>query len=229
MNALYKKYIHLVFLALFACGESTVELSTDRLGYHYFPLDVGDFRIYDVEESRFTVLGEEQLSYELKEYVADSGLNASDNLYYILHRSTRINDTDSWNLDSIWTAQKTTSIGILFENNRPFVKMSFPDAQGIFWDGNSMNTNGNETYQYELDIADTILFDTPFEKIVKVVQNDRSDAIGVNDRAEFFAPNVGLILKTSTVLNYCQADCKEINEIQSGRTYKMTLKSYGKE
>ncbi|MEP3389351.1 MAG: hypothetical protein ABJO02_14250 [Reichenbachiella sp.] len=226
------RYSLILFLAsfLFSCSESEVTLDTDRLGLHYFPLEVGDYRIYDVEESIYSVLGVTTENYELKEYVADSGLNASNNLQYIIHRSTRLNDAEQWQLDSIWTAQKSTSIAVLTENNVPFVKMSFPIEHQIEWNGNSLNSLTDETYWYNTQLPDTTLLDSLYQDIVQVVQNDRGeDILGLENRSEIFAPNVGLIIKESVILKYCQVECSTEKEIQSGRALTMTLKSYGKE
>lgn len=215
---------------LFSCSESEVILDTDRLGLHYFPLEVGDYRIYDVEESNYSVLGVTTENYQLKEFVADSNLNASNNLQYIIHRSTRLNETEPWQLDSIWTAQKSTSIAVLTENNVPFVKLSFPIEHQVQWNGNSLNSLAEENYWYNTQIPDTTLLDSLYQDIVQVVQNDRGeDFLGLENRSETFAPHVGMIIKESVILKYCQTECATEKEIESGRELVMILKEYGKE
>ena len=68
------------------------------------------------------------------------------------------------------------------------------------------------------------------ENVIKVIQSDRGeDFLGIHNKSETFAPNVGLLIKESEILNYCQTDCTEEKEIQSGRTLVMALKEYGKE
>ncbi|MEO9802061.1 MAG: hypothetical protein ABJF04_02385 [Reichenbachiella sp.] len=213
-----------------SCSESEVTSDTDRLGLNYFPLEVGDYRVYDVVETKYSVLGVTEEIYELKESVVDSNLNASNNLQYIIHRSTRANSTESWHLDSTWTAQKSTSIAVLTENNVPFVKLSFPIEHKLEWDGNRLNTRASETYWYDTEIPDTTLSDMVYQNIVKVIQSDRGeDFLGLENRSETFAPDAGLIIKESTILKYCQTDCNAEKEIQSGREIVMTLKEYGKE
>lgn len=215
---------------LASCSESDIVSDTDRLGLNYFPLEVGNYRIYDVLETKYTVLGVTTANYELKESVADSNYNAGNNLQYIIHRSTRTSDTENWHLDSIWTSQISTSVAVLNENNVPFVKLSFPIENKLEWDGNRLNTLDTENYRYDTELADTVLSEIPYQNIVKVIQNDRGeDFLGLVDRSEIFAPNVGMIIKESTILNYCQTDCKTEKEIQSGRVLMMTLKTYGKE
>ena len=213
-----------------SCSDSQIELDTDRLGLHYFPLEVGNYRIYEVEESIYSVLGVTTENYELKEFVADSNLNASNNLQYIIHRSTRANETESWHLDSIWTAQKSTNLAVLTENNVPFVKLSFPIEHELEWDGNSLNSLADEIYWYNTQLPDTTILDSLYQDVVQVVQSDRGeDFLGLENRSEIFAPNVGMIIKESVILKYCQAECSAEKEIESGRELVMTLKTYGKE
>lgn len=213
-----------------SCNESELPVDTDRLGLHYFPLEVGNYRIYDVVETKYTVLETTTSNYELKESVADSIYNSGGNLQYIIHRSTRANDTEAWQLDSIWTAQKSTQIAVLTENNVPFVKLSFPISHELEWDGNSQNTLASELYWYNTELPDTTLHEVLYQDVVKVVQNDSGeDFLGFDNKYEIYAPHVGMILKESVVLKYCQTDCATEKEIQSGRDLVMTLKAYGKD
>ncbi len=108
--------------------------------------------------------------------------------------------------------------------------MSFPIEHQLEWDGNSQNSLASEIYWYNTALPDTTLFEMLYQDIVQVVQNDQGeDFLGVENRSETFAPNVGLIIKESTILKYCQIECDTEKEIQSGREIVMTLKEYGKE
>lgn len=217
-------------VGLWSCAESDLPSDTDRLGLNYFPVEVGGYRIYDVTETKYSVLGVTTEVYELRESVADSNLNAGNNLQYIIHRSTRPNDTEAWQLDSVWTATISTDIAVLTENNIPFVKLSFPIEHLQEWDGNRLNTLESEIYWYNTELPDTTLATFVFQDIITVVQNDRGeDFLGFEFRSETYAPDVGLIIKESSVLEYCQTDCSGEKDIQSGREIVMTIKSYGKE
>ena len=223
-------WFFLVLFGLVSCSETDISNNTDRLGYHYFPLEVGNYRIYDVKEIKYTVLNVETSFYELKESIVDSFLNTSNNLQFVVHRSTRANSSESWVLDSIWTARRTADVAILTENNIAHAKLSFPIEQGKVWDGNSYNSKSAEFYVYELLAQDTTLADTVFEGVVRVIQNDKGeDPLGIQNHSELYAPNVGLIAKESISINYCQTDCESEKDIQSGREYVMSIKAYGKE
>lgn len=236
---LYKLiYIFSICIFFSACSESEIQLDTDRLGMHYFPLEVGDYRVYDVVETQYTVLGVTSETYELKEAVADSGLNAANNLQYIIHRSTRLDDTEQWHLDSVWTARRNTSYAVLVENNVPLIKLSFPIVHDSTWNGNALNSQIFDEYRFDTTINDTTIADNEYQNLVQVIQNDRfEDILGLTEKYETYAPNIGLLIKESTVLRYCTEEdsngnnvlCDNIAQIESGREITMTLKEYGKE
>ncbi|MEO9966972.1 MAG: hypothetical protein ABJF11_14335 [Reichenbachiella sp.] len=232
------RFFFICLWSITSCSESEIAIDTDRLGLHYFPLEVGDYRIYDVVEKNYSVLGVTEEVYELKESIEDSSLNASNNLQYIVHRSTRIDDTESWHLDSIWTARKSTELAILTENNVSLLKLTFPIVHDSTWDGNALNSLSIDTYRYDTMISDSTLAGEELQNLVKVVQNDRfEDVLGLNERSETYAPDIGLVIKESSILKYCTEQdednrtqlCDNVIQIESGREIVMTLKEYGKE
>lgn len=222
-----------ILAIIFFCEgcKSDVDLDTDRIGLNYFPLEVGLYRVYDVIETNYTVLDVKKEHYQLKESVADSGINASGNLTYMIHRSTRLNDMSSWQLDSVWTAQKNTSTAVLTENNVPFVKLSFPVENLVSWDGNRLNSLENETYFYDTNIPDSTIAEITYQQLVKVVQNElEEDFLGLDHRFETYAADIGMVFKESVVLKYCQSECgEEEKKIDAGRSIVMTISSYGKD
>ena len=57
-NRSYFLHIWTLFLMVFvlgACSEKNITLDQDRLGLEYFPLEVGQYRIYDVNEILYTI------------------------------------------------------------------------------------------------------------------------------------------------------------------------------
>lgn len=231
-------YICSIVLLISACAESELDPDTDRLGLQYFPLEVGSYRIYDVVEKNYTVLGVTTDIYELKESVADSNVNAGNNLQYIIHRSTRANDTEQWKLDSVWTAQINTSYAVLVENNLPLMKLTFPIVHDSTWNGNALNSQSFDEYRFDTSLNDTIIAENEFQNLVGVIQQDRfEDILGLTEKSEIYAPDVGLLIKESTELRYCTEQdsngntilCDNIVQIEAGREITMTLKEYGKE
>lgn len=221
----------LVFL-LGACSDTTIEPDLSRVGYDYFPLVVGQYVIYNVEAIDYDILGNVDSSYyELKVEVVDSFRNQAGAFSYILHRSTRENDEQPWQFSSAWSSYKTSNIAVLIEENVPYLKLTFPIENKRQWDGNSLNTN--EVDEYEYDGTDQ-LYVTPdndsIQQVLRVVQNDNQDTIIQQDkRIEMYAKNIGLVYKEALRYDYCaETSCIGLQQIESGHYYKQELVSYGK-
>lgn len=226
-------WLILVFSALMfllACGEKTISPDDNRLGLEYYPLETGQYRIYDVDEILYSISSFDTLQYQLRESVVNAFENAEGTTTYTIHREKRNNDQDQWELDSVWTARKTSTLAISVENNVSLIKMVFPINNGLSWDSNKFNQSGEKRFSYDLNLADTTLANEKMTDLVKVIQSEiEENIVNRDERYEIFAPNVGLIVKHGIRLSFCTVDCPVQKTIESGRFIQQTLFSYGKE
>jgi len=219
----------LLLIAILACTESTVTPDPNRLGLNYFPLEVGSFRVYDVEEINYTVLAVDTFNYQLREIVSRKAVDITGDSVFIIYRESRSDELEAWQLDSVWTARLTGTAAVMVENNVSFLKMVFPIRNDSTWDGNSLNVKSPEFYRYDTFFPDTVLNDTTYMDLVKVIQSDQGeDFLGRDDRMEIYVQDIGLLIKESVVLKFCQMDCAEEKEIEAGRIWRQTLTSHGK-
>lgn len=202
-----------------------------RLGFSFYPLQSGQYNIYEVEKTDYKITGEVEITnYLLKEAVVDSFLNESNTYTYVLHRSIKVNDSD-WKLDSVWSARRTSHQAIVVENNIPFVKLIFPFKESAIWDGNSLNTLEEELYIMENVNQALTLNNQTFDKAVTIIQKDNQDSIiFLERRKEIYAQDAGLIYKESAAIKYCaQVHCIGKYQIDSGTLYKQTILESGKD
>jgi len=223
--------IFIFFLSL-SCNTSEIEPDPTRVGFNFFPLRVGDFRIYQVEEIDFSIFGDIDTNrFQLKEAVIDSFLNQTNEISYILQRLTRVNENQPWVSDSVWTARINQSQAIVVENNEPFIKLVFPVEEGKIWDGNKLN--GRNVDEYEMKaLFETLSLETGIiESSVTIIQNDNQDSIIMRDkRIEAYGINIGLVYKEIVNLQFCSAtDCIGLGIIEQGRKLKQSIIDYGKE
>jgi hypothetical protein len=213
-----------------ACSEKNITLDQDRLGLEYFPLEVGQYRIYDVDEIIYNISSFDTLKYELRESVVDSFENSEGSTTYTIRREKRLNDQVAWDLDSVWSARKTNSIAISVENNISLVKMVFPVENGTSWDGNIFNSSGERLFTYDLNVAPITIGSDEFTDLVKVIQSDIPENIVNQDqRFEIYATGIGLVGKNGIMLTFCTVDCPDQKTIIAGRFIDQRLKSYGQE
>jgi len=223
-------------LFLWDC-TSDIEPDPSSIGIDHFPLEIGDFRVYEMETVKFTFSGAADSSvFQLKESVVDSFENQEGGTTFVLNRFSRDNSSDPWVLDSAWSARSNNFRAIVVENNEPYVKLVFPAEENKEWNGNSLNARDEDEYLME-DVFQEFTLEAPdslnefFANTITVVQNDFDDKITRTDiRKEVYALDIGLIYKETTILSFCSdPNCLGQEIIESGRYLKQTLIDFGKE
>src|SRR5690606_9818541 len=96
---------------------------------------------------------------------------------FVIHRSTRADDTEAWEPLDTWSVRSDDERVVVSEGNVPFVKLIFPVAAQVRWDGNAFNALGADEYLITSvdQIAD--VDGTTFEHTVTVEQEHNLDAV----------------------------------------------------
>ena len=225
-----------LFLLLLVAGLGCNNLlppEPDRLGYQYFPLTLGEFRIYRVKVINYNLDGTtDTLNYQLKEVVADTSTLGTE-ISYRLDRFRRTDATQPWVIDSVWSARVNTYQAIVVENNIPIIKLSFPLMENRRWDGNAMNALDfdefkikNLDFTYQMDGTD-------YPNSLEMFMDDLLDPNKItNDdfHLEIFSKGIGLIHKLDTVKQYCNpGKCQETGVIEQGKVVDQKLLQIGNE
>ena len=227
-----KKYISLViFVLLFWQCSEIRQVDPLSLGSQYFPLKVGDYRIYNVSGVRYINIQDSiEYAYQLKESVIDSFTNLESGISFTIQREKRNSELDTWAIDSIWTARKTERTAIMVENNMPIIKLSFPIGDSVSWDGNRLNDQPFDEYKMVNINTSFSNESTSYNNTLTVVQEDLSDPFVQNNlEREIYAENIGLIFKDITRILYAQNEYYGLQKINSGIKYYQSLTEYGKE
>lgn len=202
-------------------------------GESYFPLQKGFYQRYDVNQVKYVLGVPETLNYELKVQVADSFATQNGDYTYVLYRSKRSSNETSWTYIDTWSATRSDRQVVMQEENVPYVKLTFPVAEGITWNGNLFNTTAEETYSLQEFNRPQTIGGTVYDDCVTVMQSDNNDFIVFLDqRKEVYARNAGLVFKQTTQLHYCtdtNAGCLGQQIVDEGIIYTQTLKEYGVE
>jgi len=225
------RFLLLILIIITACDDGDQAHRTDS-GENYFPLRVGFYQRYQVDEIRYSEVAEpETLRYELKQAVVDSFRNTTGNTTYVIHRSTRADENAPWEFLETWSARKDDEHAVFVEKNTTYQKLTFPLKKGAVWNGNEFNDLANDQYEVtDYDVASEIN-GTTFDKTLVVEQEFNPDNIVYTDlRTEVYARDAGLVKKETTQLVYCQLPTCLGNEIiESGIVYKLEIIEYGME
>ena len=217
----------LLSFVIFMSCEDAQEPSLDRVGLNYYPLEVGNSWVYDVLEVNITLLNQDTLLYDLRETVVDSFTNQSGEPTFILQREKDFRDGGGFQQDSIWSVRKTENSVVVNENNIGLLKLVFPLVDGAEWDGNSFNGGNNRDFSLNFISTDTTVQTNTFSEVIRLVLDDiPNNLTGIDQKYEFYAPDVGLISKDYTTLEYCTRDCTGEFVVEGGRVLKQSLISY---
>lgn len=213
-----------------SCSNDEIGPDEDRVGFSYYPLKVGDWRIYQVNQSDYRIIGDTiEKAFLLREEIVDAFLNAEGDSTYVLHRSVFNTVSDQFELDSVWSVRRTSNHVIVVENNTPYVKLGFPIKDGLSWDGNVLNTLDEETFTMDELGEELTVGDMIFENTLRVVESDiRDTIIRFDQRYDYYSLRVGLVKKRSLILNYCSTvDCLGQGIVESGLDYEQEIVDYG--
>jgi len=213
------------------CSDNVIPDQETRLGFQFFPLEQGLFRIYDVQRVDFTLVGRDTSHFQLKEVVVDSFLNVENDFTYIINREVREDSTFAWELDSVWTARRTEIFAVSVENNVSFIKLVFPVKDSVEWDANSLSARESSLFRFKDAFQSYTLGENIFDNSVTVVLSESQDNLIVRDeRTEVYAEGVGLVYRDYTTLNFCaREDCLGQGIIESGQVLRLNIVEYGKE
>lgn len=226
-------YIILITSAVIACDSETVEPDETRLGADFYPLQVGNYSIFEVENIDYKITGEVMASsFQLKTQVIDSFVNQAGSLSYKIHYYKRESVSEPWKFLHAWTARKNENQAILVEDNIPFLKISFPVSDNKIWDGNVLNTLPQDDY-----VLDSLLsrYITPAQDTIAntltVIQGNNEDfTVELVRRYEIYGLHIGLVYKEDILLQYCtNTDCLGQEKVESGHEYRQYLVESGRE
>ena len=189
----------LIIITLSFC----IACSADRIGpnknhgVEYFPLQTGNFKIYEVNQTVHELGIPSITNFRMKESVVDSFANQSGGYTYTIHRRIWNNAQQAWNLLEVWSARRTDTEAVLAEGNTNFLKLKFPLISEKKWDGNLYNTMDEEIYTADsINIPYIIDEQTSIDNTITIVQKNNLDKIVETDyRIEKYAPEIGLIYR----------------------------------
>ncbi|MHC2991357.1 hypothetical protein OB13_07100, partial [Pontibacter sp. HJ8] len=145
-----KALLLLVVLAGFMAGCENKYKDPDptAMGYDYFPLEVGNYRIYEVTDIRFRSNEGDTNRFQMRERVDTSFYDQTNQLVYKIVRSVRAGEIQSWVDDSVMVVAKTDKMVLQTQDNNKYVKLVFPVKEGASWVGDAYNnrtTGGTST------------------------------------------------------------------------------------
>ncbi|MCC9135287.1 hypothetical protein ACFSKU_11855 [Pontibacter silvestris] len=218
------------------CTESSIEPDPQFFGYEYYPIAVGDYKIYEVTDTKYQNNVGVTEHFQLRERVDTSFLDQTNTLSYKIIRSIRQDANSNWLDDSVMVVTKSDNSLILMKDNRKRIKLIFPVENGKQWNADAFNANEAESKDefYYSDVAQPFTVnDQPYDTTVTVVQGiPANNIVKLDDKKEVYAKNIGMVYRLFKRLSYCnQTESSECDlgsgYIIDGHERQEVLISYG--
>lgn len=248
-----KNLLGWVFLlvVLAGCTESAAP-DPAKMGYRYYPIEVGDYRIYFVTNIRTQFDKGDTTRFFLREVVKSSFVDQTNTLNYRIERSLRPSNRSQWVADSVFVVTKSLTNVILTKDNTKRVKLVFPVKEDKTWAGDAYNNNGyfdpeeqtitHEPYSYEKVNQSFVFNDKHFiynntalqlDSTATVIQGEpRDDKIMSDHRKEVYAAGIGMVYRLFSRAVYapCSDDACEFGEgyVLNGHERHEVLIEHGK-
>lgn len=217
----------------FVLGCTSEKVSPDEeihLGMDYFPLEVGRYIEYNVDQTLYDIFGKTTSQFQIKTVISDS-FELNGYTTFVFNQYIRNSENEQWQVDEVWLANILDNILVVQRKNINYSKLKFPIEEGRSWDGNAYNTIEKDTYEMKNVNQSYSLEANTFLETVTVIQHENLDVLVETDyRIEVFAKDVGLIYNEVQLIAYCaDFDCFGQQIINEGIIYKQAIISHGKE
>lgn len=200
-----------------------------NFGYHYFPVNVGQYQIYDVisivHDAPVDVHDTNYL--QIKEVIGESITDNEGEEAYKLYRYKRYSDTANWQIKDIWTIKLTPQTAEVVEENKRRIKMAFAISYNQYWDCNALNNdNKEECYYSKIAEPFTVSNLTVYDSTVMVEHSNYLNYVQYLRHYEVYAANVGKIYSVDKNLTLTDGDTLNV---EKGTEIYYSLVEYGQE
>lgn len=224
-NTIYSVIVFFILLGIGAgCQTNSLDPTLDDSAY--FPLQIGDYWIYQVTQENYVANSGTQSVYQLQQKISSS-YTQNGQLFYLLEESVKKSEQTGWQLSTIRTVYKSLKEVVSLEHNVPTVKLTFPITSTTSWNINTYNANADTVLRYQDTGKAFALSKLNFDHTVSVWGADDSTLVNQERYQRVYAQNVGLVYSENISLAYCQStpDCIGKAIIESGSKQKWELVS----
>ncbi len=203
----------LVFVAFIGCNKESISADDFDRKLSFFPFEKGKSWEYSYDSIVYLNGGavRDTASGFLKFQIGDSINNSA----FAWIKSIKKTPTGGFEINRLESISLANNRLITTDNNLKFINLVFPPDLGTEWNGNIFFNDeievliGGDPYimykdwNYKVTTVDTTLIvnGKTYADVIRVAQTDKENAIERRLSEEFYAKDVGLILKRIMILN----------------------------
>lgn len=221
----------LALMLILACDEETLAPRTTFGGERYFPLQVGQEWLYEMDSIVLVPaiggIRTDSIRLAVREVLADTVRDLNNLLWYRGERYDRPIDSTEWRFSQTFLLRMDQRRAYRREDNLEFVKMVFPLELNESWDGNAafdenrvISIGGESVLLYQgwnyryLDIHQSgDVNGLSFDSLTTVEGVDYDEGLNRRLANEIYAAGVGLVYREIEVFDTeCRTCCFNIQE-----------------
>lgn len=192
-----------IVIFILSCSKDE-EVIAPEIAYDYAGLEVGKYVIYDVDSLTFDdfTLTIDTVSYQIKEEIDSKFTDLEGEEAFKIIRYRKDHDTLSWVLIDVWSSKITATNFQKTEENIKYVKLIFPIKLDKIWDGNSMNNNTQQDYEFTVVDQTETIGGNVLDSVLTILQYESPEKLLAPELfEEKYARGIGMVYKRSMSLS----------------------------
>ncbi|MES2794740.1 MAG: hypothetical protein V4683_02185 [Bacteroidota bacterium] len=225
-----------LLIVVISCNKSDLVGPDPKDSYQYFPIEVGDYKLFRKVVYSYSGKKEQIDSLLVKEIVTSKTENKNE-IYYTIERQVKGKNDLFFKPETIFQIITNLKQVIKAEKNVYTVLLHYPVYLTSEWNVNQIN--GQEPKIAEIVENGTLPPSLITDKdIIKVLGDSTNNVVSYLVDCHIFAKNIGLIYEEKTDLEYCQeseidnpdsiTNCTGKKIIEIGKREFITLLEHGK-
>ncbi len=202
INKLAKYYMLIIIATITSCSQNNNQSTEINWGYNYFPIDTTSSKIYKITHIHIDApagVFDTTVYYE-KQIITEQFKDNEGRTAYRIYKYKADTQDNQWTQDSLWWLAITQFELIVYQNNKPYVKLSFPIEENKQWDGNKYNADTTQTYTVTNFQQPYTINGNTYNNTITVLHKNISTEINKDYEAEIYAKNIGLIYSVTKQL-----------------------------
>ena len=211
----------LMAFSLLQCTMSVEDpLDENELGYNYYPLQVGNERIYQIDSIQFDLgAGDlpvyDSITFYLREIVKEIIPDLEGKDLYRIERSRADTLTGPWTIVDVITRQVTGGQAFSTENNVKLINLVFPVRADVRWNGTSylndqiiVHIRGEPIEMYkdwEFKVLEEgqseQVGDFQYDEVATIQQSDSDNPFEKRYSVEKYAKGIGLVFRERQIVD----------------------------
>lgn len=197
----------IALLVFFSSCEDNILNADPKIGPEYYPVKLGDYRIYDVTETTYLLNVPKTENFQIRERLDEISTDQAGRQWHRVEVSQRAQAGLNWRIVGVKMLSASPTDLLVSENNQTRLHLLYPVVEGKSWKSNPLGSS-TEAEKYSFTkVMDSFKSGTKtYPNTITLIQANTDNLLNVKDIYEVLAMDVGPIFRRKRELNFCNGD-----------------------